>query len=460
METIWRPRLEGKDGPLYRAIADCLAEDIDGGGLEAGARLPTMRALADAVGVTVGTVYRAYGLAEKRGLISREMGRGSFVRTHPSAARSEQAGAGEVLDLSRNQPPDVRVEETLRRALIDMGREADLSGMLDYGTSQGTARHRKVLARWLAGHGARFDPQSLIVTSGAQQALTVTLAALSRPGDCLLVEELTYPGIKSLARIFGLELRPLAIDDGGLRPEALEAALSETPPGRLLYCMPNAHNPTTATLDEARRREIARIAARADLLIVEDDVNPRLADDALPTLASLHPARTVYISSLSKIMAPGLRIGALAAPGELLDDLLAAAQTTNWMAPPLMAELACRWIEDGTADVLERERNQVIGRVQALAEAAFKGLDYRIAADNPNLWLKLGPRWQGADFAAMAESSGIITSPSHSFAIAPGTGAPAVRLSLTERDEALLRRGLKRLAELVGEGPRPLAFQM
>ncbi len=460
METIWYPHLQGRDGPLYRVIADCLAEDIDSGDLAAGARLPTMRSLAEALGVTVGTVYRAYGLAEKRGLISREMGRGSFVRARPEPRRQDEPEAAEVLDLSRNQPPDIRVEETLRRALVDMGREADLSGMLNYGTSQGTARHRKVLARWLAGHGARFDPRSLIVTSGAQQALTVALAALSRPGDCLLVEELTYPGIKSLARIFGLELRPVAMDDGGLVPEALDAALSETGAGRLLYCMPNAHNPTTATLDEARRREIARSAARAGLLIIEDDVNPRRADEALPTLASLHPARTLYISSLSKIMAPGLRIGALAAPDDLLDDLLAAAQTTNWMAPPLMAELACRWIEDGTADVLEQERNLAIARLQAVAEAAFKGLDYRMAADNPNLWLKLGPRWQGADFAALAESNGVIVSPSRSFAIAPGTSVPAVRLSLTERDEARLKRGLDTLARLADEGPRPLAFQM
>jgi DNA-binding transcriptional MocR family regulator len=460
METIWHPHLQGRDGPLYRVIADCLAEDIDSGDLAAGARLPTMRSLAEALGVTVGTVYRAYGLAEKRGLISREMGRGSFVRARPEPRRQDEPEAAEVLDLSRNQPPDIRVEETLRRALVDMGREADLSGMLNYGTSQGTARHRKVLARWLAGHGARFDPRSLIVTSGAQQALTVALAALSRPGDCLLVEELTYPGIKSLARIFGLELRPVAMDDGGLVPEALDAALSETGAGRLLYCMPNAHNPTTATLDEARRREIARTAARAGLLIIEDDVNPRRADEALPTLASLHPARTLYISSLSKIMAPGLRIGALAAPEDLLDDLLAAAQTTNWMAPPLMAELACRWIEDGTADVLEQERNLAIARLQAVAEAAFKGLDYRMAADNPNLWLKLGPRWQGADFAALAESNGVIVSPSRSFAIAPGASVPAVRLSLTERDEARLKRGLDTLARLADEGPRPLAFQM
>ena len=456
---MWIPQINGRDGSRYRAIADSLAEDVENGVLRDGARLPTMRALAETLGVTVGTVYRAYGLAEKRGLISREKGRGTFVRT--GWPKGRQGGDdNSMLDLSRNQPPDIRVEETLRRALIEMGQEADLAGMLDYGASQGLARHRSVLAGWLADHGADFDPANLIVTSGAQQALTVALAALVQSGDTLFVEELTYPGIKSLARIFGLRLEPLAMDEGGLLPDALESALKGRAGGRFLYCMPNCHNPTTATLDLDRRQEIARIAEKHGLMVVEDDVNPRRAADSLPPLAKLDPDRTIYISSLSKTMAPGLRIGALAAPGFLLADLLAAAQTTNWMAPPLMAELACRWIEDDTADILEQERNRIIARLQRVAAEALSGLDFRMAPDSPNLWLLLGPRWRGANFAVMAEARGVLVSPSESFAILAGATDPAVRLSLTETDEERLKTGLENLAELLREGPGPLSFRM
>lgn len=456
---MWLPQIAEKNGSRYGAIADCLAEDIECGTLKAGARLPTMRALAEALGVTVGTVYRAYGLAEKRGLISREMGRGTFVRAVPHVSGSTAPGK-DLLDLSRNQPPDIRVEETLRRALVDMARDADLAGMLDYGASQGQARHRAVLARWLASHGAKVDPASLIVTSGAQQALTVALAALVQSGDTLFVEELTYPGIKSLARIFGLRLEPLAMDGEGLLPDALESALVGRRGGRFLYCMPNCHNPTTATLDLDRRQEIVRIADKYGLMLIEDDVNPRRTADSLPPLAVLEPERAIYISSLSKTMAPGLRIGALAAPSALLGDLLAAAQTTNWMAPPLMAELACRWIEDDTADVLEQERNRVIARLQGVAAEALDGLDYHMAPDSPNLWLLLGARWRGADFAGMAEARGILVSSSDSFAILPGATDPAVRISLTETNQERLRAGLETLADLAREGPGPLSFRM
>ena len=159
-------------------------------------------------------------------------------------------------------------------------------------------------------------------------------------------------------------------------------------------------------------------------------------------------------------MAPGLRIGALAAPSELLADLLAAAQTTNWMAPPLMAELACRWIEDGTADVLEQERNRVITRLKAIAETALFGLGCRDAPDNPNLWLPLGERWQGVDVAGMAKSRGILVAPAENFAINGGAVKPALRLSLTETREDKLTHDLNLLARLIAEGPGLLSFKM
>lgn len=458
MKTMWCPAINQSELPRYQAIADALGEDVRKGVLPAGTRLPTMRALAEVLGVTLGTVHRAYGLAEKRGLISREVGRGSFIRadSHLGGELDEE----DLLDLTLNRPPDIRVEETLRRALIEMGREADLSGMLDYGESQGQARHRRVLGRWLAHHGADFEAENLIVTSGAQQALTVTLAALSQPDDRLLVEELTYPGIKSLARIFGLRLEAVALDEGGLRPDSLARHLSEDRGRVFLYCMPNAQNPTTATLDDERRKEIAKLARDHSVIIIEDDVSPRFTRHSLPPLATLYPERSIYISSLSKTMAPGLRIGALAAPSGLLADLLAAAQTTNWMAPPLMAELACRWIEDGTADILEQERNRVIARLKAIARTALSGLGCRDAPDNPNLWLPLGARWQGVDIAGLAKSRGILVAPAEDFAINAGAAQPALRLSLSETREEKLAHGLDLLAHLISEGPGPLSFKM
>jgi DNA-binding transcriptional MocR family regulator len=458
MKTIWQPDLTERSGPLYRAIADRLAEDIRERRLEAGARLPTMRILAERLEVTVGTVYRAYALAETQGLVVRQMGRGTFVRGRTAEPSAETAASDGVVDLSRNEPVEIPLGATLRRTLAEMGRESDLEGLLDYGFSQGQPRHREVLARWIRRRGFAADPERMIVTSGAQQALTIALGALTRAGDTLMVEALTYPGIKNLARLFGLKLRPLAIDGDGLDPGDLRAACRDEG-ARVLYCMPNVHNPTTATLSEARRREVAEIAERHGVLVIEDDVYPRAAE-APPAIAEIRPEQTVYISSLSKTVAPGLRVGSITAPARLYPDLVAVTQTTSWMAPPLMAELACRWIEDGTAEALERQREAVTRRLHGVAEAALAGALYRREPHNAHLWLPLAAPWSGAEFAARAAGHRILVTPAEHFAIDPSRAPAAVRLCLSALDEEVLSGALETLVALARGGPGPAEFRM
>ncbi len=460
MQTIWQPDLTGSTGPLYRAIANGLAEDIRTRRLAAGDRLPTMRDLAETLEVTVGTVYRAYELAEKQGLIVRQMGRGTFVRRAPvpRSAGEAQAANGTV-DLSRNEPVDIPLGLTLQRTLAEMGRQSDLEGMLDYGYSQGQPRHREILAGWIKGRGTTADPQRLIVTSGAQQALTIALGALTRAGDTLMVEELTYPGIKNLARLFGLRLRPVRIDEDGLLPEDFAQAAGE-PGARVLYCMPNAHNPTTATLTAARREAIAALAAERNIVILEDDVYPRGASNPLASFAAICPEQAIYISSLSKTLAPGLRVGAISAPARLYPDLVAVTQTTSWMAPPLMAELACRWIEDGTLAELDRERDRVTRHLHGIAESALAGLPYRRELHNNHLWLPLAQPWTGGEFAAKAADRGVLVAPAADFAIDSNRAPAAVRLCLPNIAEAALAAALGKLVTLARGGPGPAGFRM
>ncbi len=460
MKTIWQPDLSGQSGPLYRVIAEILAEDIRAQRLAAGTRLPTMRTLAENLEVTVGTVYRAYALAEKQGLIVRQMGRGTFVRDCRAEAAAEGAMAADgTVDLSRNEPVEIPLGATLRRTLAEMSRESDLEGMLDYGFSQGQPRHREVLARWIGRRGTAVDPERLIVTSGAQQALTIALGALTRAGDTLLVEDLTYPGIKNLARLFGLRLRPVRMDGEGLVPDDLaEACAGEG--ARLLYCMPNVHNPTTSTLTSPRRAAVAETAEKHGLIVIEDDLYPRPSAASLPAIAEICPEQTVYISSLSKTVAPGLRVGSISAPARLLPDLLAVTQATSWMAPPLMAELACRWIEDGTAEGLERQRETATRQLHQVAEAALAGLAYHHEPHNAHLWLPLEAPWRGAEFAAKAADHRIIVSPAEHFAIEPARAPAAVRLCLPNIDEAQLAGALQTLVALARGRPGPVEFQM
>jgi DNA-binding transcriptional MocR family regulator len=193
--------------------------------------------------------------------------------------------------------------------------------------------------------------------------------------------------------------------------------------------MPHVQNPTTATMTAERRQAIVEIAERHGLIVLEDDVNPRLEEDLAP-LCAIAPESTVYISSLSKTVAPGLRIGLLHGPKRHYQALLAASQTTSWMAPPLMAELACAWIRDGTVKDLIAQRRMITEGLLALAFSALEGLPVWSHPANSHIWLPLPGSWPPADFAAAALERGVRVSPSNLFALDDGLSHPGLRLCL------------------------------
>src|SRR3546814_891334 len=181
---------------------------------------------------------------------------------------------------------------------------------------------------------------------------------LTDPGDVVLVEELTWSGVRALASLQRLSLKPVAMDRHGMLPDAFEAAC-RTSGARMLYTMPTIHNPTTAILPAERRSAIAEIARAYGITIVEDDVYGFLAEDAPPPLAAYAPERTIYITAASKSLAPCLRIGFAAVPADRIGRFSASSRALNWMAPPVSAEIVARWIADGTADLLaERIRSE------------------------------------------------------------------------------------------------------
>ncbi len=469
---MWMPEVLNPAIPLYRAIVERLRTDMASGVLNAGTRLPTVRHLAYDMGINTGTVYRAYTLAEQQGLVSKELGRGTFVRDlsgdgtslTPASAGFDEDGP---VDLTRNEPPFVPLDALLRQSLADISRDSPLDGMLEYGHSQGLARHREVLSRWLL-HSQNFDaaPDRLVITGGAQQGLTIALGALTGPGESVLVEELSYPGVRNLARFFGLDLVAVPMDEEGLVAEELNRLAAATG-AKVVYCMPHAQNPTTATMGASRRRAIAHVAEKHGLMVIEDDVNPHTPKSAAATddarwspLASEIPDRVVYISSLSKIIAPGLRVGMIAPPPSVHEEVLAASQTTSWMAPPLMAELACVWIRNGTARELSVRRAEVTSGLLELAAETLKAVPYHHHPANTHLWIPLSPPWTAGDFVAAADTRGVSILSSTPFAIDPVTVKPAVRVCLRDIPETRLRDALSSLAELYTNPPRARAFRM
>ena len=330
--TIWIPDLTSHRGPRYLAIADALASDIRGSRLSPGDRLPTHRELAYQLGVTVGTVTRAYGEAERRGLIGGEVGRGTFVRSDIAVRASIRSNAPvtstiaaataqpNVIDFSINTPTDLdaggEYEGMMRATLRELSDSASAGALLNYQSNGGNRTHREAGARLLAQFGVRVDPDRVLITAGAQHAIMVALGALTEPGDTVLTESLTWPGLRRLGDFLRFRVQGLPMDKDGILPDAFEAACR----GRnikALYCVTNLQNPTSIVVPELRRRELAEVARRYGVKIVEDDVYGFLVPNAPQPMVNFAPELGVFCSSVSKSMAPGLRVGYL---GVMTDD--------------------------------------------------------------------------------------------------------------------------------------------
>ncbi len=429
---------------------------FEAGLLKPGTRLPPQRTLAFRLGVTLGTVSRAYLEAERRGLVRGEVGRGTFVRarTAEDGFAAPTAGAG-VIDLSLNRPPLGGTASELAATLAHLSRQNDLGALLAYQSDMGLLSQREAAAEWLGAARVAAAPERIAITCGAQHGLLVSLAAATRPGDTLLVEALTFPGIKPIAARLGVALQAVACDRDGLLPEALAALCRDGRP-KALFTMPTLHNPTTATLPAERRRAVVEIARRHDLTIIEDDIYGFLVGDAPEPLAALAPERVIYVTSLSKCMAAGLRVGYVASPEALVPRLAAAVRATLWMAPPLMGEIAARWIRDGTGRRLAEARRRDAERRQTLAARHLAGFAMESHPASFHLWLHLPEPWRWSDFAAAAELRGVRVTPPDLFVTGRATAPHAVRLCLAAvESEAHLETALERLAALLAAAPEP-----
>lgn len=450
MSLAWRPRLDRKSGPLYVALAGAIASDVQTGRLRAGDRLPPQRDLADAMGVTVTTVTRGYAEAERRGLVRGEVGRGTYVRP-PAFAPLATAAAG-LIDLATNALlPHAHAGE-LTASLASLVARTTPEHLFNYQPHGGRPEHRTIAASWLRQRSVPAEPTDTILTSGAQHAMAVAFATLTSPGDVILCESVTYTGMRSLANHLHVRAQAVPMDAEGLLPDALEDAALESG-GRLVYCMPNLQNPTARIMSPRRRQDLVRVANRVDLHIIEDDVYGYLVDRHAP-LCALAPDRTFYLTSLSKCLVPGLRVGFLRTPPGWIDRVTGAVFATTVMGTPLDAAAATAWIEDGTADrVIAWKRQEIAARQQA-ARAALGGI-VSGSSQSQHAWLQLPPRWPAEDFAREARQRGVLVTPGREFAVARHDAPNAVRICLgPPAERASLKKALATLAEILTDTPQ------
>jgi DNA-binding transcriptional MocR family regulator len=455
---MWVPDLSKIAGPRYLAVASAIADAIDSGELPPGTQLPTQRELAKRLGITVGTIGRAYALARKRRLITGEVGRGTFVegpRRDLAAARTIPAADPRTIDLGCYRSPVEGLSEALTQAFAEVADRTSLLPLHRYPPGTGFLSHRAAGAAWLARVGLNVPPQQVLLTAGAQQAIATAVATFCTGDDMILTEALTYSGLKAIAALQGVRLGAVAMDEEGMIPRALDAAAAATG-AKVVYLQPSVHNPTTALMSQARREEIATIARKHELVLIEDDASAPALTDRPPPIATLAPEHVCYITSISKAISPAFRLGYIASSPPLIERLLNTFHAYALAVSPLIAEVVSLMIGNGAAERIARRNVAELKRWREIAEAELAGHDVRTRDGAFFLWLMLPEQWAADEFAAAANRQGVSVIPVESFATQRGSNVQAVRASVNPASNPdVLRRGLRTLVGLLQTRPRP-----
>ena len=479
-----------RDGrPVYRQIADHFLAEIEHGRLSAGARLPAIRDLARSLEVNRDTVALAYDALANAGAAESTVGRGTFVRASPNGATAEAAPPDlspmteNLLELERARPrfgsavdaipmhslipdPTLYPADTFRKVLSRVLQRVGPELLL-YGGPQGLPRLREVLAERLRDVEIDVRADDIVLCHGASQGIHLATRLFAEAGDTVALEEPTYNNVLAVMRGLGLKTLPVPMRDDGLDLDALEHALAR-PDVKLLYAIPNFHNPTGITTTLAHRHRLLEIAARHRKPVLEDayEMDLRLSGRAVPSLAALDTAGlVVHLFSFSKSLFPGARVGAISARGRVVDALVAQKQATDLSDSMLLQAALAEFVAEGSYDRhLRKLRRVLCERRDALLGALEREMPDGVRWTRPDggyqVWVELPEGLDTGELLADAVGAGVLFAPGFQFNH-DGRASNRLRLTFAMADSESLQRGTLTLARLVRErierGPHRLA---
>jgi DNA-binding transcriptional MocR family regulator len=431
----------------YLKLADTIAAEIANGTLRPGDRLPPQRIFADEREIAVSTASRVYTELLRRGLVVGEVGRGTFVSGDARRGVSAPSEPRDVrIDLEFNYPILTDQTTLIAKSLSGLERPAELAGALAQATSSGTPAIRNVSVACLSREGWSPFPEQFVFTGNGRQSIAAAVSAIVPTGGRCGVEALTYPFIKGIAARLGITLVPLAMDENGVRPDAVQKAHREANLSAI-YIQPAIQNPLGMTMNTARREDLVRVVEKLGFPIIEDNVYGFLGDQ--PPLAALAPDNCVVIDSLSKKVAPGLTLGFVVPPQRLRESVMASVRSGGWTASGFAFAAAQRLMSDGTVTELARlKRLDAVAR-QKLAVDRLSGFDIQTNGKCFHLWLTLPAHWRSQALVAAAARRDIALTPSTTFAASPGHAPNAVRLALAAPTMDQLDAGLRTLSGIL-----------
>jgi DNA-binding transcriptional MocR family regulator len=449
-------------GPVYLRLANGVRSAILRGDLPPGSRVPAERNLARLLAVSRTTVVSAYEILRQEGWLESRQGSGTRVRLGPrrvSGTAPEEApasfrrhpvyrslieGSGGTIEfLGAHLPGTGAIPGELTTLGPGLARLARGHGYLPAGLPE----LRRAIAAVLAGRGLSTREDQVLITSGAQQAIGLVASLLLQRGDAVALESPTYLGAMDICTNAGAHLVPLPVGDEGLRPETLAEVIARTSP-RLVYLVPTFHNPTGTLMPETARREIARIADRTEVPIVEDDTlaDLTLGADPPPPIAAFSKGGTVItVGSLSKVLWGGLRIGWIRAPEPILARLTRLKILTD-LGSSILSQLAAVELL-GRLDAIRRERRREVRtkyrRLAALLGKYLPSWKWTPPAGGLSLWVRL-PHGDATGFAQAALRHGVAIVPGP-LASPDSGGVDRIRLPFVH-DRDTMTEGVKRLA--------------
>ncbi|WP_323122671.1 aminotransferase-like domain-containing protein [Burkholderia alba] len=353
--------------------------------------------------------------------------------------------------------PDLFDRDGIAAALADACRD-DPVACFQYGDTAGSPGLRRSLVAWMAqARGVSCDAEQVLVTTGSQQGFDLLLRVLIAPGDAALVEAPAYPAALQALRLAGARIVPVPTDEHGIEPDALRALLAAWPSAerrpKLLYTVPTFANPTGATLPPGRRAALAQLAVEHGFVLIEDDpyADLRFAGEPVaPILAcSGAAAWTVYLGSLSKVVAPGLRIGWAVAPAAIARRMIVAKQTSDLCTAPFAQEAMRRYLDSGRLAAHLRTIAHTYGSrcramTRALRQFVPEDVEWREPAGGMFVWARLTGGRDAGEVLKRALEHNVMYVPGRAF-YASDADPASLRLSFAAPGEAEIFEGVRRL---------------
>ncbi|MFJ8258392.1 PLP-dependent aminotransferase family protein [Peribacillus asahii] len=426
----WKPSIDKTKRPIYQAIAGQLEQDILNGVLLPGTKLPPQRELADYLDLNVSTISKAFKVCELKGLLSASVGSGTFVSYDAlsNAYLLEDTKPKHLIEMGATLPDNASYEPLLLQ-LKSMVQETDYEKWFGYGRAGESLWQKDAAVKLIRRGGFETTVDHILFANGGQNAIAATLASLSKPGDRIGVDHHTYPGLKTVAAMLSVQIVPIKSENYEMSPTSFEyACKNENIKG--IYLIPDYHNPTASFMSVENRKRIAAIAKKYNQFIIEDGSYHLLNQKPLPAVASFAPEQVIYIASLSKSLAPGLRLAYVAVPSQFKEPISKALYNLNITVSPLLAELTARTIVSNQFEVLiERHREQTIRRNQIVNQYFA---DYTCLGVKTGIfrWLLLPGEITGAEFEKLAAGQGVQVYAAERFVVGNSCPERAVRVSV------------------------------